>query len=223
MKIMKFQKLLLTSALATLVVSGSGLIQAAGELYRYEGADGEVVIDDHIPPEFVHKGYSILSANGMVIETIERELTDEERAAMSEELRLKRELEEEKRKQKKRDEWLLKRFSDAGDAVLARDRQLGTLDTLIIVAQSNIKKLKKDEAKELSYAARAEREGKGVPDDVIKNLESIRNQIRAAELQIEKQKDEQNKIKEKYQAMIERMEEIEKEREKEDEGEQAGF
>lgn len=190
------------------------LALAVGELYRYKGVNGETVIDDHIPPEFVSKGYTILSSTGMVIETVAPALTGEEKAKAMEEERKKMELEEVKRKRKEEDEWLLQRFSDAGDAVRARDRQLGSLETLIVVAQSNIKKLKKDEAKELSYAAAAERSGKEVPQDVLDNLKSIREQIRAAETQIETQRDEQEKIKYKYEGMIQRLKEIEEEQAK---------
>ncbi len=197
----------------SLLMSFASAAWAAGELYRYKGANGEVVIDDHIPPEFVPKGYTILSSTGMVIETIEPVLTAEEKAKLSAEKRRELELEEQRKKQEQEDAWLLQRFSDAGDAVRARDRQLGTLETLIIVAQSNIKKLKKDEANELSYAASAERSGRQVGQDVLDNLKSIRDQIKAAEDQIEKQRADQESIKQEYQHMIDRLTEIEKEKE----------
>lgn len=179
---------------------------AAGEMYRYEGENGEVVIEDHIPPEFVHKGYTILNKSGFVIEKIEPTLSKEDVEGLSE----VRRAEEEKKEQAKRDAWLLERYSDAGDAILARDRQLGAIETLIIVAQSNINKLKQDEKKELTLAAAAERDGKEVPADVLSSLESIRAQIRSAELQTEKQKQEKIKINQKFDAIIQRLTELEK-------------
>ncbi len=183
-------------------------VHAADELYRYIGNKGEVVIDDRIPPEFVPKGYSILNKNGMVIETIEPALTDEDRANMSHE----QQREELRKEQKRKDRWLLERYSDAGDAVRARDRNLSALNTLIIVAESNIRKLKQDEEKELAYAAAAEREGKEVPAVVLDALENIRAQIRSAEQHILVQKEEQKKITQTFAKHIERLEEIEKEK-----------
>lgn len=177
----------------------------ANNLYRYKGENGEVVIDDRIPPEFISKGYEVLNSSGFVIETIEPELTPEQRANQSEKERLK----EKEREQREKDEWLLDRFSDASDAVRARDRQLTTLDTLIIIAEGNIKKLKRDEEKELAYAASAERAGREVPEDVMENIERIREQIQAAEKQIEEKKQEQEEIRKKYQVMIDRLKEIE--------------
>jgi len=181
---------------------------AADQMYRYEGANGEMVIEDHIPPEFVHKGYAIINKSGFVIEKVEPTLSKDDVAGLSE----ARQAEELKKEQAKRDAWLLERYSDAGDAILARDRQLGSLETLIIVAQININKLKKDENKELTLAAEAERQGKEIPPDVISSLESIRAQIRTAELQVENQKQEQTKINEKFGKIIDRLTEIEKEK-----------
>jgi DNA repair exonuclease SbcCD ATPase subunit len=210
---MKKQHLIQIFGFITLATGLATISWAAGELYRYKGANGEVVIDDYIPPEFIPKGYTILSSTGMIIETVEPAMTDEEKAQMSAQKRKELELEEARKKQEQQDAWLLERFSDAGDAVRARDRQLGTLETLIVVAQGNIKKLKKDESTELGYAAQAERSGNQVGQDVLDNLKSIRDQIKAAEHQIEVQRAEQDAIKAEYQAMITRLEEIEKERE----------
>jgi hypothetical protein len=211
-KKMSTMKAFLTQVLTTNILGICALTAsisfAAGELYRYEGANGEVVIDDNIPPEFIPKGYSILNKSGLVVERVEPALTEEELADLSDEKREK-ELKEE---QEKQDDWLLQRFSDAGDAVLARDRQLGALDTLIIVAESNINKLKQEETKELEYAAASERAGQEVGEAVLNSLERIRAQIRAAELQIENQKNEQRILNHKYEVMIKRLKEIEKKR-----------
>jgi len=43
-------------------------------------------------------------------------------------------------------------------------------------------------------------------------LDSIRSQIRSAELQIENQKDEQKKLNQKFEKIIVRLKEIEKEK-----------
>lgn len=207
MDIMQYRHLLTTRlSFITLCFLSAELSFAAGEMYRYEGANGEVVIDYQIPPEFISKGYSILNKSGFVIETVAPALTEEELANLSDERRA----EEYAKEQEKKDKWLLERYTDASDAILARDRQIGSIETLIVVAQSNINKLKQEETKELAFAAAAEREGKPVPDDVLKAIESIRSQIRSAELHIENQKDEQKKLNQKFESIIVRLKEIEK-------------
>jgi len=89
----------------TVCILGAQSGFAADEMYRYEGHNGEVVIDDKIPPEFVPKGYSILNKSGFVIEKVEPALTDEELAELSDERRA----EEQKKAKAKKDKWLLER------------------------------------------------------------------------------------------------------------------
>lgn len=179
-------------------------------MYRYIGEQGETVIDHYIPPEFVDKGYSILNKSGMVIETVAPAMTEEEKALMSEQQK-----EEEAKKQRaKADAWLLERYSDARDAIRARDRQIGALETMIVVAQSNINKLKDNEVRELGYAAEAERQGREVPKDVLDSIESIRDQLRTIDQQVAYQRSEQEKIKLSFQSIILRMQELEKEKQR---------
>jgi len=181
---------------------------SADVLYRYIGEQGELVIDHYIPPEFVHKGYSVLNKSGAVIETVAPALTEEERALMSEQQKE----EEAKKERAKEDAWLLERYSDSRDAIRARDRQIGALESMIVVAQSNVNKLKGNEVTELGYAADAERQGREVPKDVLTNIENIRNQIRSTEQQIAQHKAEQEKIKAVFESIIFRLQEIEKDR-----------
>jgi hypothetical protein len=181
---------------------------SADVMYRYIGEQGEIVIDHYIPPEFVHKGYAVLNKSGAVIETVAPALTEEERALMSEQQKE----EEAKKERAKADAWLLERYSDSSDAVRARDRQIGSLETMIVVAQSNINKLKDNEVRELGYAADAERQGKEVPKDVLKNIESIRDQIRNTEQQIAHNKAEQEKTRAVFEGIIFRLQEIERDR-----------
>ncbi len=177
-------------------------------LYRYKGANGELVIDDYIPPEFVGKGYSILSKNGLLIEKVAPEMSAEERAKLGD----KAKAEEERKEQARKDAWLLERYSDEGDAILARNRQLGAIDTLIVVAQSKINRLKQDEARELEFAASAERRGKEITQDTLDRLESIRSQIRALEQQIENQNTEKDTLTKKFDGIIVRLKDIEQRR-----------
>lgn len=197
------------SGLLALGVSVASTTFAEGDrLYRYKGVSGEVVIDDHIPQEFVSNGYTILTKGGMVVERIAPALTDKQRANLSVADREKEEREE----QAKKDKWLLERYSDAGDAVLGRDRQLGAIETLIVVAQSNINKLKQEEHKELEFAAADERRGIEVSEEVLERLDSIRSQIRSAEQQIENQKEEKIRVTQKFEGIILRLQDIEERR-----------
>lgn len=179
---------------------GSGSLLAEGNLYRYTGEKG-LVIDDHVPPEYVPKGYEVLNSQGFVIDTVLPALSAEEKAAMSEQALIKQEA----KVQAASDAKLLERYSDSGDAVLARDRQTGALETMIVIVEGTIKKLKQEEQKELERAAANERRGAEVPEAVLMNLDSVRKQIRDAEQQVENQKQEQSRIRSEFDDTIARL------------------
>ena len=78
---------LLSAFLLTLPLSVS-----SAELYRYTNAEGTVVIDHRIPPQYVAQGYEVLNDKGVVVRVVPRELTPEEREleqALAEKLNMK--------------------------------------------------------------------------------------------------------------------------------------
>lgn len=178
-------------------------VEESDYIYRYIGSQGEMVIDDYIPPEFIPKGYSILTSKGVLIETIAPALTKEERDSQSAQMR-------DLTQRKIREKWLLERYSDADDAIISRDRKLELIDTLIIGLRNKIKKLKTEETKELEFAAQSERNGREVSETTIKRLESIRSQISMTEKEIKNKEQEKQKTKDSFNQVVNEMHEIDK-------------
>ena len=59
--------------IAVLILMSASASTLAGNLYRYENDQGIMVINDTVPPEFVHKGYDVLNSSGRVIERVSGE------------------------------------------------------------------------------------------------------------------------------------------------------
>ncbi|HET8707044.1 MAG TPA: hypothetical protein VFM46_12150 [Pseudomonadales bacterium] len=176
--------------------------QLVDVLYRYTNAKGQLVIDQRLPPEIVPRGYSILSAKtGMVIKVVPASLSEDERKKAAAQR-------EQQAEQKASDEQLLKTYSTVADAERARDRQLEALDVIIGVTQGNIARLNAQFKSEQQRAAEAERAGKEVPTDVIKQMEDDKRQIKDAENFIVQKKAEQEQIKERSAAEIERLKKL---------------
>ena len=165
-----------TVVLLTLITTGA----MAGNLYRYENDQGVMVIDDQVPPEFVHKGYDIISTSGRLIQRVPRALTQEELAAKSAEAQ-QAELDA---RQKEADKKLLTIFSSPADAERARDRKIESLDVYINVTRGNINKLQGDFNNAQSHAAEKERAGQKVPEFLVTSMDSLRRQIEQAEASI---------------------------------------
>lgn len=181
-----------------LMVSASTL---AANLYRYENDQGVMVINDTVPPEFVHKGYDIISPKGRLIERVPRALTPEELAAKSAEDRAALD----RAKQAEADKKLLTIFSSAADAERARDRKIEAIDVNINVTRGNILKLQGDFNTAQAQAAERERAGQKVPEYLVKNMDSLRRQIESAEASIIEREMEKEVIRKEYQKDIERL------------------
>lgn len=173
----------------------------AANLYRYENDQGVMVINDTVPPEFVHKGYDIISPKGRLIERVPRALTPEELAAKSAEDRAALD----RAKQAEADKKLLTIFSSAADAERARDRKIEAIDVNINVTRGNILKLQGDFNTAQAQAAERERAGQKVPEYLVENMDSLRRQIESAEASIIEREMEKEVIRKEYQNDIERL------------------
>jgi len=173
----------------------------AGNLYRYENDQGILVIDDSVPPEFVHKGYDIISSSGRLIQKVPRALTPAELALKSEQERAAIE----QAKQQEQDKKLLTIFSSPADAERARERKIEALDVYINVTRGNILKLQGDFNSAQSQAAERERAGQKVPEYLVQNMDSLRRQIEQAEASIAEKEKEKEVIRQEYAKDIERL------------------
>lgn len=184
-------------------------VLAGGRLYRYENADGVVVIDDYIPPEMVHKGYDVLSSTGRLIERVPRALTGDELAAKKKQ----QAAEQAKAEQLEKDKKLLEMFSAPKDAERARDRKMEALDVYINVTRGNISKLQADFDQAQAQAAERERAGQKVPDYLVEKMDSASRQIHQAEDSIKEKEKEKQVLHDEYQKDIDRLKVLVKMRE----------
>lgn len=74
---------LLALAIITGLLAGGLSAQEKKKLYRWVDKDGKVQISDQLPPEAVNQARKEINAKGLSTGTVDRALTDEERAAQA--------------------------------------------------------------------------------------------------------------------------------------------
>ena len=96
------------------------MLAEAGNLFRYHNSEGNLVIDHQVPPEYVAKGYEVLSSTGRVVKTVppHQPVEEEERAVAGAASRAD---------QLKEDQFLLRSYSDVGEVEAAGERRLAQL------------------------------------------------------------------------------------------------
>jgi hypothetical protein len=175
--------------------------QSVREYYRYRDAKGVMRISQGIPPEFSKLGYEVISADGMVLKTVPRELQGDELKAVDKQ----REAEEAAKLQLKNDQALLRRYSTPADIESARNRAINDVKIRIGIINSNLLSLKQQIEREQNRAANLERSGQPVPQELTDNIKALTAEVDETERTIEQRQLEIKQEEKNYQAEIERL------------------
>jgi vacuolar-type H+-ATPase subunit I/STV1 len=180
----------------------------AQELYRYTNASGNTVIDYQVPAEYMDGGYEVLNTDGVVLRVIPRELTDEERAAWTDQERRDAQVEAERERLRKWDESLLLRYSSVADIEDAQSRALRDLRIRLNILKGNKRSLKHQVENYQVQAADLERAGTRVSPELLSAIEALQDQIELADRAIADRNREISEVSESYQFDIERFEQL---------------
>ncbi len=199
-----FSTLIYLFALSGLTLSGT----AQARMKCWTNNEGVKECGNNIPPEYAQKEYQELGKGGIVRGKTERAKTDEELAEA-------RRLEKEKAKQakldaekKKQDQILLSTFSNVGDIERARDERVSALESTIKLTHARNEKIQLDLDKRIQTAANAERAGKTPPEDLLKDIESLKRQTSNNNAFIEGKRAEQEEIKKAHALDIARFKKL---------------
>lgn len=182
--------------LVSLVLSADLWAQARGAgdgrvIYRYKNDQGVLVMDSKIPPEYVSKGYEVVSHSGTVLRVVEPSLVGEaaEQAERERQARIER---------ARSDLQLRRSYSSVLDIDAAKERNLQNLRGNIGILEanqfSNRKRLQQTQEK----AAAAERSGREAPPEVLKLIGELELEGRDIEAQIRQREAEYQQVSNKF-------------------------
>ena len=190
--------------LCSLLLTSGLTLAASGQLYRYINDKGVPVIDDNMPPEFVARGYDIISPDGSLIRRVPRQLSEEElKLRNTDESRARLKEEEDKRLQAW-DKSLMLRYSGLDDIEAAQQRAMRDLKIRISILKSNLVSIKSQIEREQQRAADIERRGATVPESLSKNINTLRLEIEDTEQSIVVRNVEIEAVKAAYQRDMDR-------------------
>tara|TARA_R110001583_G_scaffold105539_3_gene253498 strand:+ start:739 stop:1377 length:639 start_codon:yes stop_codon:yes gene_type:complete len=177
---------LVTGALILALMSP---VAFAAKLYRFK-VDGQLILKDHIPPEYAQMGYQILNDQGLVIRRVEAAPTESELAAMAateaiQEARLER-----IRVRREADQALLRVYSKPRDVERARQRKVDNIDGYISLQQRRIVDFSEKLERAQGRAANQERAGLEVPVEMRLEIAQLQKQIRESHSNVNLRKTE---------------------------------
>lgn len=173
--------------------------------FRYKDENGILIINTHIPPDFVAQGYEVITSTGQVLKVVPPAPTEEELAARAEQKKKEEAAARQGAAQAEVDERLMKLYSHPDDAQRALERKLAELDYQISRKKGQSLILKNKMEKEEKRAAERERSGLIVREDTLQEIDKLKRQINDFSTQVH-EIEEQKRIAEiKFQKDIDRM------------------
>lgn len=200
MNFAKSSFVLILGVLANLLIT-SQVIAAERVYYRYTSEDGVQVLNSMIPPEYVSKGYEIVSLNGEVLKVVEPAPSEEE----AEQVALERKA---RLEQERRDKLLRRRYSSVKDIEAAKARGLQELQGNISILNSNLSNVRAQIAAGQKQAAIIERGGRSVSDTLLNNLSTLQSEEQNILLQIKNREQEYQSVSDKFDRDMLRFKEI---------------
>ena len=175
-------------------------------LYRYTNDEGNIVVDYQVPPEYVKKGYEVLSSEGVVLRVVPRELSAEERKIADAQERLEAEARAEEQRLREWDETLLRRYSTIEDIEAARERALMDLRIRVSILKGNKRSLKQQVENYQAQAAELERMGQQVDMARLSAIDDLQSEIATTDRSIRDREQEIKDVSAAYDADIQRFE-----------------
>ncbi len=199
-----FSALIIVFMLSGLAISGS--VQA--RIKCWTNNEGVKECGNKIPPEFAQKSHQEIGKGGIVREETERAKTNEELAEAKRLAKIETEEKQKEEEQKKLDKILLGTFDSVSDIERARDERVSALESTIKLTEQRSHKIQLDLTKRIQSAATQERGGKSPPEALLKDIESLKRQMKNNDAFIEGKRAEQEEIKQAHAKDIERFKKL---------------
>jgi len=192
----KFFLVIILGTLANLAITGQAFA-ADRVYYRYTNDEGVQVLNYMIPPEYVPKGYEVVSLNGEVLKVVEPAPSEEE----AEQVALERKA---RLEQERRDKLLRRRYSSVNDIEAAKTRGLQELRGNISILTSNLSNVRAQILAGQKQAAVIERGGRSVSETLLNNLSALQSEEQNIQAQIKQREQEYQSVSDKFDRDMQR-------------------
>lgn len=181
-------------ALAGLLLATLALPAAAANIYKYLDENGGTVFNSYIPAEYVSKGYTILNAQGQVIQVVPRAATPEEIAAQAANKAAEEQALADRLVQQENDKLLTRLYRAPDEIERKRDYTLDQMKTQQDLARLGLTKASAEVARVQAIIDTAKKEGREPSADAVKKIEDAKTEESVLQAQINKMETDKAKV-----------------------------
>lgn len=172
--------------------------------YKWRDLDGRLHYSDSLPSTAPQHGYEVVNSRGVVVRTVPRARTAQERAEDAAEAKRLQAEQESARRQALADRQMLSAYASEEDLARAQREQLEMLEQGIRSVEAGLANLEASLAGGLEHAAELEAADKPVPVRVTEQIDDLRKRIRVQRGVIQRRSDERDATTALFEAEIER-------------------
>jgi hypothetical protein len=181
-------------ALAGLLLATLALPAVAANIYKYLDENGGTVFNSYIPAEYVSKGYTILNAQGQVIQVVPRAATPEEIAAQAANKAAEEQALADRLVQQENDKLLTRLYRAPDEIERKRDYTLDQMKTQQDLARLGLTKASAEVARVQAIIDTAKKEGREPSADAVKKIEDAKTEESVLQAQINKMETDKAKV-----------------------------
>jgi len=201
-----------TLTITTLTFICMGLLvlstPAQARIKCWENSDGVRECGETVPPEYAQKSHREISNQGITLEESAKVKTEEERLEEKRLLAIQEEEEAIKAEAKAQDKILLDTYSNTDDIQMTSDGKVAALESTINLANTRNEKIQSALDKRTAAAAAAELAGKQPSEELLKDIRSLKRQVKNNNKFIADKRLEQEETRKEYAEKVERFVEL---------------
>jgi len=209
---MTFSKKPLLSMITLALISMSLMVlpnlAQARKMKCWENSDGVRECGLTVPPEYSQQSHKEISSQGRTVEETARVKTAEERAEDERLAAIQKEEEAKKAEAKAQDKILLDTYSNTDDIQMTSDGKVAALESTINLANTRNEKIQSALDKRTAAAAAAELAGKQPSEELLKDIRSLKRQVKNNDKFIADKRLEQEETRKEYANKIDRFVEL---------------
>ncbi|WP_303901579.1 hypothetical protein [Thiohalomonas denitrificans] len=184
------------------------VVQPAAAIECWTNSDGFRECGNTVPPEYAQGRVNTLNNRGLTVEVKERARTreelSEERQRNAEEERLRASEEVRRKTQENHDRVLLSTFTTEEELMASGERKASAIEATIEVTERSIDSIRKSLQKHEERATRLGQADRPVPDDLQKDIASLKRQIVDKQVYVNSKKEEKTALKKQNREDLER-------------------
>ena len=181
---------------------------AQARIKCWENSDGVRECGETVPPEYAQKSHREISNQGITLEESAKVKTEEERLEEERLLAIQKEEEAKKAEAEAQDKILLDTYSNTDDIQMTSDGKVAALESTINLANKRNEKIQSALDKRTAAAAAKELAGKQPSEELLKDIRSLKRQVKNNNKFIADKRLEQEETRKEYTEKVERFVEL---------------